>query len=76
MCIRDSFKGDARIKVVTVSTIFNKTIRLFLRVSNEKERDQYRLFRDNTLNDYDIEFFRKQGKNFYTFVGVSKNENM
>ena len=74
--IANDFKGDARIKVVTVLTIFNKTIRLFLRVSNEKERDQYRLFRDSTLNDYDIEFFRKQGKNFYTFVGVIRNENM
>lgn len=74
--IANDFKGDARIKVVTVMTIFNKNIRLFLRVSNEKEREQFRMFRDTKLNNHDIEFFRKQGKNFYNFVGVSKNENM
>ena len=68
--IANDFKGDARIKVVTVMTIFNKRITLFLRVSNEKERQQFRMFRDSSLDNHDIEFFRKQGKNFYNFVAI------
>ena len=70
MGIANDFKGDARIKVVTVMTIFNKNIRLFLRVSNEKEREQFRMFRDSQLDNHDIEFFKKQGKNFYNFVAI------
>ncbi|MCK9622025.1 MAG: DEAD/DEAH box helicase [Methylobacter sp.] len=72
IAIEEDFGGDKRIKVVTVETILRKKIREFLRVSNEKERDKYRYYRDNRkqLEDKSIKFYRPMGKTFYKLIGI------
>ena len=74
--VNEDFKGDRKIKVIVVTTIFNKIIRLFLRMSSEKEREIYRMFKSADLKSFDIEFYKKEGKSFYTYYGVNKNENL
>lgn len=68
--IQESFKEDKRIKVVIFKTIFNKQIRIFLRVSKEEERIKYRYYRDNknNLEDKSIKFFKPIDKQFYKFI--------
>jgi DNA repair protein RadD len=68
--IQESFKEDKRIKVVIFKTIFNKQIRVFLRVSKEEERIKYRYYRDNknNLEDKSIKFFKPIDKQFYKFI--------
>jgi DNA repair protein RadD len=68
--LENEWRGDKRIKVAIVKTLFGKQIRIFMHVANEKDRDRFRLFRDNDLTDKQIEFYRKQNKGYYTFIGV------
>ncbi len=70
--IEDAFKGDKRIKMVIINTIFNKQIRLFLRVSKEEERNQYRYYRDNKtiLEDKNVTFFRPVDGKFYKLINI------
>ena len=68
--IEENFKGDNRIKVVTIKTIFNKNIREFCNVINEKQRDKYRFYRDASTDNLQIEFYKPQGKPFYKVVGT------
>lgn len=70
--IEDNFKGDKRIKIVVIKTIFNKQIRLFLRVSKEEERNQYRYYRDNKtiLEDKNVTFFRPVDGKFYKLIKI------
>jgi DNA repair protein RadD len=68
--ISEDFNGDKRVKVINVETIFRKRINVFLRVSDEKQREQYRYYRDNKvkIENMNVKFFRPIGSKYYKFV--------
>ena len=73
--LEDEFRGDRRVKVVNLQTLFNKRIKIFLRMSKDDERDKWRFWRDNKLDNHSVEFYRKDNKPYYTFVSVLSDNN-
>jgi len=71
--IDDEFKGNKKIKVVMIETIFRKRVTIFLRMADAKQRDQYRFFRDNSsfLPGKTVNFCSQPGSPYYKFISIT-----
>jgi DNA repair protein RadD len=79
--IEEQWNGDKRVKVITFLTVKHKRIKQFLRVSDEKQRETYRYYRNNLMlcESVYITFYPLSGKNnskYYKFVGISMINNL
>lgn len=67
-------RSGTKLKTVDITTLFNKRVRLFLRMAREDERNQWRKCRDMT-GDAVVLFNRPQGSKFYKFIDLKPQDN-
>jgi DNA repair protein RadD len=63
-------KSGTKLKEITIKTAMRKTIKLFLRMSIETEREQFRLCRSMVDQDCSVEF-KPDGK-YWKFLGLTE----